>query len=573
MTGNSAMATGSRIIVFHLTSGGEKIAKELQGVYPEIEAMRYKKGIIGPLWSRVGACVFIMASGIVLRAVAPFIKDKRRDPAVIVIDEKGKHVISLLGGHEAGANRLAGEIAACIGGRPVITTATDINHLTPIDVFARENELAVERRELLPTISARHLEEGTLRVYSEIDVALPGDYRGVPDPEDADVLITYRQYPYKGLYLRPGRLVLGIGLNTGTGTEEIERAVLKVFEEHGLSPLSLSMVATHEKKKTEKGLREFALKYGLEIKGFSAEEINSVPDVEKSEAARKALGVNGVAEPSALLASRAENLIVKKRKTGNLTLAVSESEVKKLFVVGTGPGGLEHMTPKALHAVRNAEVIVGYKKYLELITPLIKGKEVSSSVMTEEIKRVKAAVESARKGKKVCLISGGDPGVYAMAGPVFEVVKNTNAPVEVEVIPGISALNACAARLGAPLMHDFSAVSLSDRLTPWSLIEERLEAAAGADFVIVLYNPKSRGRTAQIEKARNIILKHRKPDTPVGIVKAAMRGDEDVIVTTLGNMLEHDIDMQSTVVIGNSMSFRWRGRIITPRGYERKYAI
>jgi precorrin-3B C17-methyltransferase len=191
-------------------------------------------------------------------------------------------------------------------------------------------------------------------------------------------------------------------------------------------------------------------------------------------------------------------------------------------------------------------------------------------------------VELAQQGKTVSVISGGDPGIYAMAGLVFEILSlqagkpaswqaKRNAPaIHVEVIPGISALNACAARLGAPLMHDFASISLSDRLTPWDLIEKRLDAAARADFVIVLYNPKSKGRATHIDRAREIILKHRSSDTPVGIVKGAMREDERIVISDLGKMLDAEIDMQTTVIIGNAKTFLWNNLMITPRGYEKK---
>ena len=198
--------------------------------------------------------------------------------------------------------------------------------------------------------------------------------------------------------------------------------------------------------------------------------------------------------------------------------------------------------------------------------------------MTQEVDRCKKAVELAMTGKTVSVISGGDPGIYAMAGLVFETIKGQESGVRshelsVEVVPGISALNACASRLGAPLMHDFASISLSDRLTPWEMIEKRLEAAAMADFVIALYNPKSKGRAEHINKAQEIILKHRHPETPVGIVKAAMREDERIIITDLKNMLHHEIDMQTTLIIGNSRTFTWENRMITPRGYERKFNI
>jgi precorrin-3B C17-methyltransferase len=246
----------------------------------------------------------------------------------------------------------------------------------------------------------------------------------------------------------------------------------------------------------------------------------------------------------------------------------------KIYVVGTGPGSIEHITPAARDAIRKSDSIVGYDTYLTLIGELLKNKNVFSTAMTQEIDRCRKAVELAIDGGTVTVISGGDPGIYAMAGLVLELLKKHGisqaALPEVEVIPGISAINACAARLGAPLMHDFAAISLSDRLTPWEFIEKRLDAAAKADFVIVLYNPKSRGRVEHISRAREIILKQRNPETPVGIVKGAMREDETIVITDLLNMLDHAIDMQTTVVIGNSQTFTWGKWMITPRGYERK---
>jgi precorrin-3B C17-methyltransferase len=246
----------------------------------------------------------------------------------------------------------------------------------------------------------------------------------------------------------------------------------------------------------------------------------------------------------------------------------------KLSVVGTGPGSGEHITPRARTAVRRAEAVVGYKTYLDLIPDLVDGKKLFSTGMTQEIERCQKAVDLAMEGKDVAVISGGDPGIYAMAGLVFEIMRtrdprSTELP-EIEIIPGISALNASAALLGAPLMHDFASVSLSDRLTPWETIEKRLEAAAAADFVIILYNPRSKGRSHHIDGAREIILRHRAAATPVGIVRAAMREDEAAIVTTLEHMLEHDIDMQTTVIIGNSQTIAWGRWMVTPRGYERK---
>jgi precorrin-3B C17-methyltransferase len=302
-----------------------------------------------------------------------------------------------------------------------------------------------------------------------------------------------------------------------------------------------------------------------------------------------------VAEPAALLAAGTAKLIVPKQKKGNVTVAIAEKETMRnadcglrneegsekskgrVYIVGTGPGSLEHITPAAQEAIRRSDVIVGYGTYLDLITELLQGKEVLSTGMTQEVDRCRKAMELALCNRTVAVISGGDPGVYAMAGLVFELLRSEEGKggtlPDVEVIPGISALNASASRLGAPLMHDFACISLSDRLTPWEVIEKRLEAAAAADFVIVLYNPRSKGRAGHISRAREIILKHRGPATVVGIVKGAMRAHESVIVTDLENMRDSDIDMQTTVIIGNSKTFVWNHLMVTPRGYENKFTI
>jgi len=231
------------------------------------------------------------------------------------------------------------------------------------------------------------------------------------------------------------------------------------------------------------------------------------------------------------------------------------------------------MTPAAGEALGAAEVIVGYQTYLDLIPEFLAGKEVIASQMMKEVDRCRKALDLAAEGRIVALVSGGDPGIYAMAGLVFEMAKEQGNAVEIEVIAGIAALNACAARLGAPLMHDFAAISLSDLLTPWEKIEKRLEAAAAADFVVVIYNPKSKKRAEHIVKAREILLAHRAPETPVGIVTAATRENERIVLTTLDKMLASEIDMQTTIIVGNSMTFAWQGFMVTPRGYAAKYEL
>lgn len=253
------------------------------------------------------------------------------------------------------------------------------------------------------------------------------------------------------------------------------------------------------------------------------------------------------------------------------------SPLGKLLVIGFGPGDMEHITKRALDALAESEVIIGYNTYVDLIRPLLNGQEIVRTGMTEEVSRAQEAVRQAEMGKKIAVISSGDAGVYGMAGLVYEVLMQKGwrreDGVEVEVVPGISAIQSCASLLGAPVMHDACTISLSDHLTPWETIVKRVEAAASADFVIALYNPRSGRRTRQIVETQSILLRYRDPQTPVGLVKSAYRERQQVIVTTLADMLNHDIGMLTTVIIGNSSTMVYDGLIVTPRGYQRKYTL
>jgi precorrin-3B C17-methyltransferase len=245
-----------------------------------------------------------------------------------------------------------------------------------------------------------------------------------------------------------------------------------------------------------------------------------------------------------------------------------------IFIVGLGPGHEKHITERAKEAIFESDIIVGFKTYVDLISELVIDKEVISSSMSEEVTRAQEAIELARGGKKVTVISSGDAGVYGMAGLVYEVLAEKDCKdVQVEIIPGISAIHSCASLLGAPVMHDACTISLSDHLTPWETIAKRLHAAGDADFIIALYNPKSTKRTAQIEEAQQILLQYRSQQTPVGLVKGAYRDNQKMEITTLANMLNYEIGMLSTVIIGNSTTFVWDGKMVTPRGYQRKYDL
>jgi precorrin-3B C17-methyltransferase len=227
------------------------------------------------------------------------------------------------------------------------------------------------------------------------------------------------------------------------------------------------------------------------------------------------------------------------------------------------------LSRKAGNAIAGCDVVVGYKTYIKLLGELAEGKDVISSGMTEEVKRAKLAIKKAEEGKKVCLISSGDPGIYGMAGLVLGLLSDDNRTVRVEIIPAISAVSACASLLGAPLMHDFAVISLSDVLTDTKLIEKRVELAARADFVIVFYNPRSKKRVAPLRSAWKILMKYKSPETPVGIVRNAYRSGEEAAITDLKNMLRSGkIDMFTTIIVGNGKTYVKGKYMITPRGYK-----
>lgn len=247
----------------------------------------------------------------------------------------------------------------------------------------------------------------------------------------------------------------------------------------------------------------------------------------------------------------------------------------KIFLVGFGPGAEEHMSFRAKSAIAESDVVIGYSTYIKLVKDLLDGKEVVRKGMTEEIDRCIEAYEQAKQGKKVSLISSGDIGVYGMAGPTYEVLLKAGwtpeSEITVEIVPGSTALSACASLVGAPLTHDFCSISLSDLLTPWPTIARRLDAVAQSDFVIALYNPKSGRRTRQIVEAQHILLKYRDPATPVAIVKSAYRRRQAIQLVRLDEMADQDIGMLTTVLIGNSSTYIEQGLMITPRGYANKY--
>ena len=251
----------------------------------------------------------------------------------------------------------------------------------------------------------------------------------------------------------------------------------------------------------------------------------------------------------------------------------------KLFIVGVGPGHHDHMTFRAKKVIEESDTIVGYTTYVNLVQDLITGKDVYQYAMTQEVERAQQCIDLAKEGKIVSLVSSGDPGIYGMAGLIYETLAESGwdpkTGLQVEIVPGVSALNSCSAIIGSPLMTDFAVLSMSDLLVPWEINVKRVEAAAKGDFVIVIYNPASKKRIHQLQETRKIILKYRKPSTPVAIIKGAYRESQTVVMTDLENLEKHSdkLGMISTVIVGNSSTYNYKDLMINPRGYKSKYNL
>jgi len=251
----------------------------------------------------------------------------------------------------------------------------------------------------------------------------------------------------------------------------------------------------------------------------------------------------------------------------------------KLYIVGVGPGHHDHMTFRAKQVIEESDTIVGYETYVNLVQDLIDGKDVYRYAMTQEVERAHQCIDLAKSGKIVSLVSSGDPGIYGMAGLIYETLAeegwDPKNDLPVEIIPGVSALNSCSSIIGPPLMTDFAVLSMSDLLVPWEIITTRVEAAAQGDFVIVIYNPSSKKRIHQLQDTRKLLLKYRKPTTPVAIIKGAFRESQTVVLTDLENLESHadKLGMISTVIVGNSSTYNYKDLMINPRGYKSKYNL
>ncbi|WP_329598953.1 precorrin-3B C(17)-methyltransferase [Streptomyces pseudovenezuelae] len=547
------------------TAAGAAARDRLAAAWPD--RTRVYDGPVGDAVRRAFAeceqLVCFLATGAVVRLIAPLLGDKASDPGVVCVDEGGRFAVSLVGGHGGGANELAREAGVLLGAEPVVTTATDAVGVPGLDTLGLPVEgavAAVSRALLDGEPVALHNESGW--PLPPLPVASAGAY-GI---RVTDRLVELSE---REVVLRPPTLAVGVGASKGAPAEEVLELIETSVREAGLSTRSIAELATVDAKAEEPGIVAAAGRLGVPLVTHSAEELAAVEVPNPSDAPLAAVGTPSVAEAAALIGGG--ELLVPKRKSAATPAMATCAVVRRpargrLAVVGLGPGARDLLTPRARAELQRASVLVGLDQYVDQIRDLLRpGTRVLESGLGAEEERARTAVEEARKGQAVALIGSGDAGVYAMASPAL---AEASDDIDVIGVPGVTAALAAAAILGAPLGHDHVSISLSDLHTPWEVIERRVRAAAEADIVVTFYNPRSRGRDWQLPKALAILAEHREPTTPVGVVRNASRPDESGRLTTLAALDPATVDMMTVVTVGNTATRDIAGRMVTPRGYR-----
>ena len=558
------------------TANGRRRAAHLAGIWEDARLYRGRpREALRRAWGECDSIVLFLATGAAVRLLAPLLDNKRRDPGVVCVDDAGRFAVALVSGHQGGANVLAERVTNALGTTPVVTTASDSMGVPALDSLGERLGFEVEEDSDLAAVGAALVSGEKVRLVSEWrwpvgplpENVEPAEPSALPkEVEGPSILITDRllDVPRPSVVYRPRSLIAGIGCSRGADAAEILDLLASALHEAGLSQKSVAALTSIDVKAEEAGMLEAADALGVPLRFYSAKELAALKVPNPSPVVAGAVGTPSVAEAS-VLAGGAE-LLLEKRKSANTTVALGRLPVRgRLALVSLGPGDDVLIPPLARDALAASELVVGLGQYVERIHHLLRpGTRVLTLPLGDEVERAREALAEARAGGSVALVSSGDVGVYAMASPALELAGEE---VEVVVVPGVTAAQAAASLLGSPLGHDHCSISLSDLLTPWEVIENRVRAAALGDFVISLYNPRSKGRDWQLGEVQEILLEHRPPDTPVGIVKDAYRPTQEVALTDLGSLRPEDVDMLTVVLVGNSQTVLVAGRMVTTRGY------
>nr|WP_218888876.1 precorrin-3B C(17)-methyltransferase [Saccharopolyspora hordei] len=571
--------------MFATTAAGRRAAAEVAGRLGPDAVLA--DGPIGSavrrLWDHLDAAVFFLASGPAVRLVAPLLRDERTDPAVVCVDDERRFAIALTGA----AGALAEQVADVLDCRPVVTTASDGTGTSPLDELVEQLDAAVDGD--LAGCGAAVLDGAPVRLVNPHGFPLPALPPNVsPDVEAPwwTVVIDDRrptEREQRTLRLVPRTLVVGVGAARGVSRTAVTETIALLDSEHGLDPRAIRAIASADRKADEAGVLEAVQDLGfwhsadggdeLALLTYPSEVLAAVEVPHPSAAVGAVTGTPSVAEASALHAA-AElgygapvELVVPKTTGDGVTVAAARIRPRgRLALIGIGPGAADLRVPRADAELRRASVVVGLDQYVDQVRHLLRpGTEVRTSGVGEEEARASEAVALAREGRAVALVGSGDAGVYAMAGPALE---KADVDIEVVGVPGVTAVLAASALLGAPLGHDHVLISLSDLRTPWAVIERRVRAAAEGDLVVCLYNPRSGQRDWQLARALEILAEHRPATTPVGAVQRATRAGQRVWCAPISEFDPAEVDMSTVVVVGSSQSTVVGHRMVTPRGYR-----
>ncbi|WP_075997175.1 precorrin-3B C(17)-methyltransferase [Salaquimonas pukyongi] len=574
--------------------GGQTVAPEGRADGASQHAERIGDAI-AEAFSAGRPVIGIMAAGSLIRILAPHLSDKQKEPPVIAVAEDGSSAVPLLGGHR-GANDLARKIAVALQGHAAITTAGDLRFGIALD--APPDGWALADPQNAKPVMAALLAGEQARLAGACSWLEKAD---LPVSDEGSVQLIASDRPQAcgplDLHYVPKTCVLGMGCERGCDRQEAIALAVETLGISNVAPQAVAMVASIDVKADEAAIHAVAGHFGVPARFFSADTLETETPrlATPSDIVFAEVGCHGVAEGAALAAAgEGAELVQPKRKSKRATAAIArsghvftEATMKKtgrqrgrLFVVGIGPGQEGWRSPEVARMIGAASDLVGYSLYLDLIGDISGGKTRHDFDLGKEEDRVRHAMELAGTGKDVALVCSGDAGIYAMATLVFELLAKgglTDAAqrIGIEVSPGISALQAAAARAGAPLGHDFCTISLSDLLTPWEAIQMRVKAAAEGDFVISFYNPVSKRRRTQLAYARDVLLEHRPADTPVILATNLGRPEEKVRVVPLSELQVDDVDMLTVVIVGSSETRTictgdGRNWVYTPRGYAAK---
>ncbi len=556
----------------------------------ELIPLQKPREILLKKWQEIDLIIFIGSIAASIRIINSFLTSKDQDPGVIVIDNKCSKIVPLIGLHQSNTQNIAYQIANLLGGEIIETNNSNDQSFLNLDSFGNQwgwersgnikdwSKLVIKQAKN-EEIFCKQLSGNSLWKNSESGEIITGiNEKEIEKPDSTFHVSVFENHETTW---HPPVLWIGIGCERNTCKELIANSLNNLLESRNLSKYSIAGLATVDIKKDENGILELAKENNLPIKFFNKEDLSTIIVPNPSSVVEMEIGTPSVAEASCLLAAGEESKLLEekrifKNQSGAVTIAVAESKNQynpthgEIHIIGSGPGDISFLTSNAKKALSRCTVWIGYKMYLDLIKSLKRSDQVLiESKLTEEKERCSKAIKLAEEGIKVALISSGESGFYGMAGLLLELLQKIKKEYRpyFEVHPGISSVQLAAAISGAPLMNDFCSVSLSDKLTPWSLIEKRIEGALLGDFVIALFNPQSIERNWQLKSVIDICLKSRHSDTPVLIARQVGRDNQTKKFFTLNTIPFKEIDMLSIIIIGNSQTTLVDEIFLTPRGY------